>query len=103
MKIKNYFKLIYFFIKRGFRKWWSALPSEKKTIFINHLKNHRLRYGSILGGSGLISGIYYQTHIQETPITHRKRFMLFSNAQLKDIEKLGIDQVMICVKFKYFL
>ena len=42
----------------------------------------------IFVSSGLIIGgyIHYQTHIEETPITHRKRFMLFNSAHLKEIE-----------------
>ena len=78
---------------RGFRKWWTALPQMKKQIFIDHLKRNRTRYGlftTISGGSMLA---FYQSHLEYTPITHRKRFVLFKNYQLKEIESIEKENV----------
>lgn len=78
---------------RGFRKWWAALPHGKRNLFWTHVKRHQHKYGIIFGGSGFFSFVYYETHIQETPITHRRRFILFNNHQLQEIEMIEKEQL----------
>ena len=80
-------------VGRGFRKWWTSLPQVKRTIFMDHLKRNKFRYGIIVSSSSVASVIYYNAHIQETPITHRKRFIIFSSSHLGEIENLEKDQV----------
>lgn len=80
-------------VGRGFRKWWASLPQVKRTIFIDHLKRNKFRYGIIVSSTSVGSVLYYKAHIQETPITHRKRFILFSSSHLTEIENLEKDQV----------
>ncbi|CAF0946183.1 unnamed protein product [Brachionus calyciflorus] len=78
---------------RGFRKWWSSLPKIKRDIFLAHLKRHQIRYAGGFGLTSFTCYIYYDSHIQETPLTKRKRFILFSNEQLTEIEKLEKAQL----------
>ena len=78
---------------RGFRKWWAALPPSKRDLFINHLKRNRLSYMTGIGGSVTASVIFYQAHIQYTPITNRPRFILFSTEHLLEIEKFEKEQI----------
>lgn len=80
-------------INRGFRKWWAALPKVKRDIFWTHLKNNKYKYGITFGVTGLVPFIFYQTHLQFTPITHRQRFILFNSEQLVEIEKLEKEEV----------
>ena len=78
---------------RGFRKWWTSLPKVKKQIFMDHLKRNRSKYGlgiTITSGSFFA---FYQSHVAYTPITHRKRFILFKNYQLEDIESIEKENV----------
>ena len=78
---------------RGFRNWWVSLPKVKRTLFKDHLIRNKYRYilsaGTTVGGSVY----YYDSHIHETPITHRKRFILFSTDQLGEIENLEKEEV----------
>jgi hypothetical protein len=88
-------KLSAILVGRGFRKWWTSLPQSKKSIFFDHLKRNKYRYLLIGSGTTFTSSFYYFSHIQETPITNRKRFILFSSSQLSEIENLEKDQVYI--------
>jgi hypothetical protein len=78
---------------RGFRKWWTALPNIKRTLFIDHLKRNKFRYIGIVSSVSVTSTVWVYVHIQETPITKRKRFIMFNSDQLFEIEKLEKDQV----------
>ncbi len=89
----NYFLQIDFSFKLGFRKWWTSLPQKKRTIFIEHLKRNKFKYIFVGSSTTTATILYYQMHIQETPITHRRRFILFSSNQLNEIENLEKDQV----------
>ncbi len=80
-------------VGRGFRVWWASLPEVKRGIFIAHLKRNRIRYGLGISSSTFGSIGYYEWHVQETPITHRRRFILFSSSHLAEIENLEKDQV----------
>lgn len=65
----------------------------KREIFMGHLRRNKYRYLIGIGGTGTGCVVYYQMHIQETPLTHRKRFILFNSEQLSEIEKLEKDSV----------
>lgn len=83
---------------RGFRNWWVSLPKVKRTLFKDHLIRNKYRYilsaGTTVGGSVY----YYDSHIHETPITHRKRFILFSTDQLGEIENLEKEELFVTNK-----
>lgn len=76
---------------RGFRKWWKALPSDKKAYFIAAALRNKWRVaGSVCVVWG-VGGIYYFSHIQETPITHRRRFVAFTPEQFKKISDFEFE------------
>ena len=65
----------------------------KKEIILNHLRRNKFRYLLGFGGSSLGALVFYQTHLHQTPITGRTRFVLFNSAQLKDIEEIEKEMV----------
>lgn len=85
---------------RGFRNWWINLPSGKRVLFKGHVIRNKYRYMVIISFTVGGSIYYYESHIHETPITHRKRFILFSSDHLVEIENLEKDQVFIEYKKK---
>ena len=85
-------KLSAIIVGRGFRQWWQSLPKNKRTLLKLHLVRNKLRYFLITGSSVGGSVCYYQSHIQETPITHRRRFILFTLDQLMEVENLEKNQ-----------
>ncbi|XP_053653334.1 metalloendopeptidase OMA1, mitochondrial isoform X3 [Cherax quadricarinatus] len=69
-------------VGRGFRKWWQALPKQKREIFIQHFIRNKIRY---IGGStllGFMGYTYYESHMTTTPFSGRRRFMIFTSDQL---------------------
>lgn len=75
-------KVLAVLVGRGFRKWWQALPKKRKEVLIQHLIRNKLRY---LGGSavlGCAGYTYYESHVTTTPVTGRRRFMIFTPDQL---------------------
>jgi hypothetical protein len=84
---------------RGFRKWWAALPQLKRELFKNHLLRNKFRYMGGVGGSSAACFVFYRSHLEETPITKRQRFMLFSTEHLTEIEKVEKEQVIFMPNF----
>lgn len=70
---------------RGIRKWFQALgPAERKKV-LSKLRRHwyiPTGFVSALAASG---AVYYITHIEETPITGRKRFVALTHEQIAKI------------------
>ena len=80
---------------RLFRKWWKKLPEDEK---IYYKKRFHLSYGRIAAAVSLLVGLGlldYFTHIQETPITKRKRFIAFTPEQFLKIVKFELNTVSI--------
>lgn len=92
-------KLSAIIVGRGFRQWWQSLPKNKRDILKMHLIRNRIRYLLITSSTVGGSVYYYQSHLQDAPITHRRRFILFSSDQLKEIENLEKDQVTVEIFF----
>lgn len=69
---------------------------------MNHLKAHRIRYSLILALTSGGSATYYYTHLQLTPITHRKRFIIFDSSHLAEFEKIEMEKVLIYYIFERF-
>ena len=67
---------------RRARKWWKNLPQEARD---KYLRRHKKRiYKGVAGFCGC-SALYYAYHLQETPLSGRKRFIILSSYQLKEI------------------
>ncbi len=86
-------------IGRSFRKWWNRLPKDIQSVFKDHIKRNAKIYISIISGSSMLATGFYLTHMELHPITGRKRFIIFSDNQLNEIESFGFNQVVI---FKFY-
>lgn len=76
---------------RYFRKWWQKLPAENRTQFKHTLSQSK---GKILIALGLLcsAGIAnYLLHIQEAPITGRRRYIAFTSAQFMKIAQFEFE------------
>lgn len=76
---------------RGFRKWWKSLPSDKKAYFIAVALKNKWKIAGYFGVAWGIGGIYYFSHIQVTPITHRRRFVAFTREQFRKISDFEFE------------
>lgn len=78
-------KVLAIFLGRRFRQWWQSLPQSQKLSFWQKLVDNR---GKILVASAVLSLVpvaFYASHIQEAPITKRRRFILFTPEQFDEI------------------
>ncbi|XP_071441133.1 metalloendopeptidase OMA1, mitochondrial-like [Hetaerina americana] len=76
---------------RGLRKWWQSLsPSRRKQLYEN-VKRHKYK---LIGGAAVIPVTcyaYYELHLVETPITKRKRFIVFTKKELLRLANVQRD------------
>jgi len=89
--VKPITKLSSIIFGRSFRKWWTALPSNKKEIFRNHLSRNKHRYGLITTSTCAGSFIFYQSRLKENLITGRKQLILFNQVQMQEFSKFAFD------------
>lgn len=80
MVVKPMAKLIALFGGRRFRFWYQTLPLKQKKMMLSWQKI--LMMLAILVGLGMF---YYISHLQETPITKRIRFIAFTDEQFMKI------------------
>ncbi|ODM93396.1 Metalloendopeptidase OMA1, mitochondrial [Orchesella cincta] len=80
---------------RTVRKYWRNLPEEKKIVWKKKLKRSKYIIAGILGAVGIGMGVYYQSHVQEAPVTHRKRFIAFTNDQIMESSKEALNSVLL--------
>ncbi|XP_041360145.1 metalloendopeptidase OMA1, mitochondrial-like [Gigantopelta aegis] len=67
---------------RRVRKWWQSLPKDKKMHFKTRMTQNWPIF-ALAGGGLVVTGfVYYELHVQETPVTGRKRFIAVTHNQL---------------------
>uniref|UniRef100_A0A131XWL2 Metalloendopeptidase OMA1, mitochondrial n=1 Tax=Ixodes ricinus TaxID=34613 RepID=A0A131XWL2_IXORI len=76
---------------RGFRKWWLNLPPNKKAYFIDTAVRNRWKIAASAGAVSALGGVYYVSHIQETPITKRRRFVAFTPEQFQKVSDFEFE------------
>lgn len=72
---------------RRLRIWWMNLPENKMAYILDQIK---LNQEKIILGFVFCNGLiyaFYITHIVEDPITKRKKFLLFSDNQVREMAK----------------
>ncbi|CAF0885611.1 unnamed protein product [Adineta ricciae] len=70
---------------RSVRVWYRGLPKDKRIILKEHIIRNRLRYLGIIAGLSVGSAIHVYTHIESTPISGRRRYMVITKKQLDKI------------------
>jgi len=78
-------------LNRYLRKWWRGLPPNKRQLVIDWFLRHKWKFGLALSSIIALFYLYYINHIQETPITKRKRFIAFTPQQLLQINKYEFE------------
>ncbi|KAL8622457.1 hypothetical protein ACOMHN_034122 [Nucella lapillus] len=70
---------------RTARKWWQGLPTKKRQHFWDGVRERW--YLIALAGAGLcgLGVVYYEFHVEETPLTGRQRFIAVTHKQFMKI------------------
>ncbi|CAG7726591.1 unnamed protein product [Allacma fusca] len=78
---------------RNVRKWWANLPPEQKAEYTQRAKSNRKYIGAAFGMLGMGIFVYYDSHIQETPYTNRKRFVAFKPEQFEQLARQEFESL----------
>lgn len=70
---------------RSFRKWWGNLSADKRLHLTKRFSLRKEKITIVIGGIGGICLAYYFFHLEETPFTHRTRFMPISHKQMQEL------------------
>lgn len=64
-----------------FRNWWKSQSEESRSYYKSQ------RHWFAAGGLFLVVAgfIHYETHLSETPITQRRRYLAFTPQQFKEL------------------
>ncbi|KAJ6219974.1 hypothetical protein RDWZM_005786 [Blomia tropicalis] len=89
--VRQVFKVVSIIAGRTLRKWYQNLSNEKKKSLSSWLFLNRSKLIFVLVFAMLGLTVYYYTHIQETPITKRKRFIAFSPDQFELLNTLELE------------
>ncbi|XP_018413380.1 PREDICTED: metalloendopeptidase OMA1, mitochondrial [Nanorana parkeri] len=75
--IKPIQKLFAIILGRSVRKWWRALPANKRQLFKENLRRNRWKVSLSALALGFLVTLFYATSLEETPITGRARLLVF--------------------------
>ncbi|CAL8098931.1 unnamed protein product [Orchesella dallaii] len=87
-------KVVAMLFGRTVRRWWQKLPPEEKAVYAKKVRRNRYLISGFLGATAFGSYVYYDSHVQETPFTNRKRFLAFTNAQIFEMAKLELETLL---------
>ncbi|ETE70270.1 Metalloendopeptidase OMA1, mitochondrial, partial [Ophiophagus hannah] len=83
MILKPVQKLFAIILGRSIRKWWRALPPNKKELFKEAVRRNKWKITFGISSLGVIFILFYFTHLEETPITGRTRLVWMLQFQNK--------------------
>ncbi|RWS07530.1 metalloendopeptidase OMA1-like protein [Dinothrombium tinctorium] len=72
-------------VGRRIRNWWRNLPPDKRQAFKKWVIANKLRLTLYLSAFISLAYVYYHSHVEETPLTKRKRFVIFSPQQFNEL------------------
>nr|XP_044995225.1 metalloendopeptidase OMA1, mitochondrial [Jaculus jaculus] len=91
MVLKPVQKLLAIIVGRGIRKWWQALPPNKKELLKESLRQKRRQWSLALGGFALLFVMFYFTHLEESPVTGRRKLLLLGKEHCRLLSELEYD------------
>ncbi|XP_016144463.1 metalloendopeptidase OMA1, mitochondrial-like isoform X1 [Sinocyclocheilus grahami] len=94
MVLKPLQKLIAIILGRSIRKWWLALPPNKKQLFREW--TWRRRWHFVGAGAGLLFfvSLFLLTHLDESPVTGRTRLLVFSRENFMELAQVTAEAYM---------
>ncbi|PIK49153.1 putative metalloendopeptidase OMA1, mitochondrial isoform X2 [Apostichopus japonicus] len=77
---------------RAFRKWRTSLPQHKSESITETVKRNVWKIAGAVASLFGLGLVYYYSHIEQTPITNRKRFLALNSKQLADVIEVEYEQ-----------
>lgn len=97
--------LFSYFVIRSIRKWWVALPANRRQLVRQWAWQRRWHLAAWAGVAMVIVSLLLLTHLDESPVTGRTRLLVFSRESYMELADLVSDVVregrgaqdMVCV------
>ncbi|XP_071842621.1 metalloendopeptidase OMA1, mitochondrial-like [Apostichopus japonicus] len=77
---------------RAFRKWRTSLPQHRSESITETVKRNVWKIAGAVASLFGLGLVYYYSHIEQTPITNRKRFLALNSKQLADVIEVEYEQ-----------
>ncbi|XP_003411205.1 metalloendopeptidase OMA1, mitochondrial isoform X1 [Loxodonta africana] len=87
-------KLFAIIVGRGIRKWWQALPPNKKELFKESVRRNKWKLFLGLSTFGLLFIMFYFTHLEVSPITGRSKLRLLGKEHFRYLSELEYEACM---------
>ncbi|XP_062994445.1 metalloendopeptidase OMA1, mitochondrial isoform X2 [Elgaria multicarinata webbii] len=84
-------KLLAIILGRSIRKWWRALPPNKKELFKEAARRNKWKIVLVLCSLGVVFIMFYCTNLEATPITGRARLLVFGKEHFSELAQLEYD------------
>ncbi|XP_012640578.2 metalloendopeptidase OMA1, mitochondrial [Microcebus murinus] len=84
-------KLLAIIVGRGIRKWWQALPPNKKELFKESIRKNKWKLFLGLSSFGLVFIVFYFTHLEVSPITGRSKLLLLGKERFRLLSELEYE------------
>ncbi|MED6287008.1 metalloendopeptidase [Characodon lateralis] len=88
MVLKPLQKLLAILLGRSLRKWWVALPDNRRQLMHVWFRRRRWHLAAGLGVTLLILALLLLTHLDESPVTGRLRLLVFSREKYMELAAL---------------
>ncbi|CAK6974851.1 metalloendopeptidase OMA1%2C mitochondrial [Scomber scombrus] len=87
-------KLFAIILGRSIRKWWVALPDDRRQLMREWAWQRRWRLAAIAGVAMVIVALLLLTHLDESPVTGRTRLLVFSRQNYMELAALTSEAYM---------
>nr|XP_030726162.1 metalloendopeptidase OMA1, mitochondrial isoform X2 [Globicephala melas] len=84
-------KLLAIIVGRGIRKWWQALPPNKKELFKESVRKNKWKLFLGLSSFGLLFVVFYFTHLEVSPVTGRSKLLLLGKEHFRLLSELEYE------------
>lgn len=78
---------------RSIRKWWKALPPNKKQLFREWVWQRQWHLTGVGTGLLLFILLFFITYMEESPVTGRRRLLVFSQENFKKLTECASEMV----------
>ncbi|MBN3302262.1 OMA1 Metalloendopeptidase, partial [Amia calva] len=88
MVLKPLQKLLAVILGRSIRKWWAALPPNRRELLRAALWRRRGQLAAGAAALGVVLALFLFTHLDESPVTGRTRLLVFGGDNFMELARL---------------
>lgn len=96
--LKGAGRLLAMVLGRWARVWWRRLPQKKRDAFAKRMIRYKYIFYFLGGTMGSGAVLFYVLHLEEAPITKRRRLMILSEAEVEHFVKEERDNYISAFK-----